>query len=743
MDVKSAVNTFLKSKHIQVPDEWLTECIQWVRSENTNQNINSSQNVPEKVYEQWLYCDLTELATCCLPFGLQQKKATTITGHFALQVNQIRDVGQAAYAQLLKIQGAETANSDVSAENSYQPGWEPKPTRMLVLQLTDGTSVVQAMEYRLIPRLNANLKPGSKILISGTIQARRGILLLTQEHITILGGEIETLLIPNALENILARQLGTEENEMPREYVDTASTQVAPSQTTQYYPSQLNAASTRSQNSWPPTRGGTQASTRGRGQASIAAPSSNNFDELGDDDFLDADFEAAISQIENQALPLSAANSSSSGLSNKSSTAMSKTRSNTAGDLSTSNVIYKNSNESSRKILNLTNTINTSESNTDMEVRNMDDDIIIDDDIFSDDIDDELLLSAEGQVDKLIPNSAVSTSTKRMRQDTTKCDEKSSDLAKQSSSFSNLSTTSKNHSLTGIRQASTSCISTLTPNIKKVQPVTNKLSKLTTLQKHSKQQAKQSSLKSFLTQLPSQSSGSNSLSNSKTFQQDNQVQDDFQEEFFSDSEMTIMSDSLDMETSCAATSLSSELKLKVTPSISSHFEQPATKAPQIKYNESSLLLSKNIAQIIKQEPPFTYLILLPEKPSVTQEFVVKGFIMTLVSRLEQSAGTWKLSVMINDGTASCEADVDDHVLQELIGMSVEEMIQKKIEAKSNPVLKSQLVKNVGGCQQKLISLCSLLHLRVSADYTRPRLTAITSLTTTVAHQLTKRLSLNS
>ncbi|KAK8743243.1 hypothetical protein OTU49_001326 [Cherax quadricarinatus] len=122
MDVKSAVNTFLKSKHIQVPDEWLTECIQWVRSENTNQNINSSQNVPEKVYEQWLYCDLTELATCCLPFGLQQKKATTITGHFALQVNQIRDVGQAAYAQLLRIQGAETANSDVSAENSYQVG---------------------------------------------------------------------------------------------------------------------------------------------------------------------------------------------------------------------------------------------------------------------------------------------------------------------------------------------------------------------------------------------------------------------------------------------------------------------------------------------------------------------------------------------------------------------------------------------------------------------------------------------
>lgn len=46
---------------------------------------------------------------------------------------------------------------------------------------------------------------------------------------------------------------------------------------------------------------------------------------------------------------------------------------------------------------------------------------------------------------------------------------------------------------------------------------------------------------------------------------------------------------------------------------------------------------------------------------IFQEIVVKGFIMTLTSRLEQVEGKWKLTVIINDGTASCEVDIEDQV----------------------------------------------------------------------------------
>lgn len=44
-----------------------------------------------------------------------------------------------------------------------QPVWEPKPSRMLLMQITDGTSVVRGMEYHAIPILSLNIKPGAKV----------------------------------------------------------------------------------------------------------------------------------------------------------------------------------------------------------------------------------------------------------------------------------------------------------------------------------------------------------------------------------------------------------------------------------------------------------------------------------------------------------------------------------------------------------------------------------------------------
>lgn len=40
---------------------------------------------------------------------------------------------------------------------------------------------------------------------------------------------------------------------------------------------------------------------------------------------------------------------------------------------------------------------------------------------------------------------------------------------------------------------------------------------------------------------------------------------------------------------------------------------------------------------------------------------MKGFVMTLVSRLDPSSGSWRLPVKINDGTASLDVDIHDQV----------------------------------------------------------------------------------
>ena len=131
--------------------------------------------------------------------------------------------------------------------------YEPKPTRLLLLNLTDGMLNFQAMEYQSIPQLNAQILPGTKVrllhvydLISdcssnvniaayetevttntncrknmysiepcpffqlqlqGTINCRLGLLLLTPNHVRILGGKVEALMEMNQQKKVLARML--------------------------------------------------------------------------------------------------------------------------------------------------------------------------------------------------------------------------------------------------------------------------------------------------------------------------------------------------------------------------------------------------------------------------------------------------------------------------------------------------------------------------------------------------------
>lgn len=46
----------------------------------------------------------------------------------------------------------------------YQQMYDAKPSRMLLIQLTDGNINYQAMEYRNIHQLNGEIPPGTKVV---------------------------------------------------------------------------------------------------------------------------------------------------------------------------------------------------------------------------------------------------------------------------------------------------------------------------------------------------------------------------------------------------------------------------------------------------------------------------------------------------------------------------------------------------------------------------------------------------
>jgi len=130
-------------------------------------------------------------------------------------MQHILNIGQSAYSQHLKITKGQESNTEVSAERKIPSKWEPKGKRMLQLELTDGAQVIQAIEEVLIPQLHLDLIPGTKILLKGPLECRRGVILLKPSNVELVGGEVSDLVGTNAPENVLARIIGKPENPNP------------------------------------------------------------------------------------------------------------------------------------------------------------------------------------------------------------------------------------------------------------------------------------------------------------------------------------------------------------------------------------------------------------------------------------------------------------------------------------------------------------------------------------------------
>lgn len=87
--------------------------------------------------------------------------------------------------------------------------------RVLRLELNDGHRTVPAMEYRPISCLHTKLPPGTKISITGPIRCINGVLFLESKNVRLLGGEISSMAIENAYENVLRKCLDLAINKNP------------------------------------------------------------------------------------------------------------------------------------------------------------------------------------------------------------------------------------------------------------------------------------------------------------------------------------------------------------------------------------------------------------------------------------------------------------------------------------------------------------------------------------------------
>ncbi|XP_053909989.1 recQ-mediated genome instability protein 1 [Cuculus canorus] len=210
--IAARVETWLSSTwHVKVPLTWLEACISWIQEENNGGNLTQAQ-INKQVFEQWLLTDLRDLEYAVLPDCILGAPKGELSGFYSIQIDSLVDVSQPAYLQLQKLRGKNTVNEEVTASTqTFQRPWEAKPTRMLMLQLTDGIHQIQGMEYQPVPVLHSNLPPGTKITVQGKIAYRLGVLLLKPENVKLLGGDVDALLVEYSQERVLARLIGETE----------------------------------------------------------------------------------------------------------------------------------------------------------------------------------------------------------------------------------------------------------------------------------------------------------------------------------------------------------------------------------------------------------------------------------------------------------------------------------------------------------------------------------------------------
>ncbi|NXP25233.1 RMI1 protein, partial [Scytalopus superciliaris] len=226
-NIAARVETWLSSTwHVKVPFTWLEACINWIQEENSGSDLSQAQ-INKQVFEQWLLTDLRDLEYPILPDCILGAPKGELSGFYSIQIDSLVDVSQPAYSQLQKLRGKSTVNEEVTASTqTFQKPWEAKPTRMLMLQLTDGIHQIQGMEYEPVPVLCSNLPPGTKITIQGNIAYRLGVLLLKPENVKLLGGEVDALLEDYCQERVLSRLIG--ETEPHRSVVQAGHEQIFP-----------------------------------------------------------------------------------------------------------------------------------------------------------------------------------------------------------------------------------------------------------------------------------------------------------------------------------------------------------------------------------------------------------------------------------------------------------------------------------------------------------------------------------
>ncbi|KAL9969457.1 hypothetical protein ACROYT_G021677 [Oculina patagonica] len=725
----AAVRRWLESRNVLTQSDWLEACINFVKEDNEERQLSAVQ-LNELVYEQWLMAEIQESSLPCLPDGLENREMCKLEGHFNLQINSILNVGESAYSQIQKLKGQDDPQELNYKANPSEP--KIKPSRMLLLELTDGTQTVFGMEYQLIPFLKVATPPGTKIQVSGQITCRLGALLLTPSNVKVLGGNIVHLMEGNSYWNILHQAIGQDPPEKPSvikteslsseepnanqiiiqddatSSITTYNNQRAPVKTDT---NRRNIAAGLSNNN-PIGNAGNYSENRGqlkqqgpkrnKGVKGVfPANSSRDFNSYGtnstmekvckqeffdddddnilaavaDDDYfmLEEDFDMEeIEQLE---------------------IGMQNTKSTTDKKSTTSNVIASGNN---------------------LEMPSYDDEI------FEDDFEAEDLLAeaADSLEIKPLHERICSKGTMGTMHGSKKAKISNSSSMEFSSHLRNITNSSNNANIQKPSDV----------NSRKARDTRSALDSVGTEPISLMNNATFNSCSVFINTGPcckSKNTGGLKLSSKKTNVVTNSSLSSTRRKFSEDSSIRKEPEN-EVVSGC--------MNNTVTPMV-------------VDTNQHQSTVMRNIHEKQDQEcnsAPFEYLTDVLKYCPVSEKRIVrvKAYIATLLSGPQPMVSKWNITVKLNDGTATVDADLSEKVLTELLEYPVDKYqleIQEAMRSR-NLALCQKLHKRTGQFQRNLASTSGLMDLQFSPDTPRPRVLRLTQPTSRDVSEMIRRVN---
>ncbi|KZT00791.1 uncharacterized protein LAESUDRAFT_708404 [Laetiporus sulphureus 93-53] len=182
-----------------VDSEWLDGCYSWIESEFHFDPASQMQDIIRIVDMQLLESDLTDsmVAGTGLPRNVVDLQNTVIRGPILVQIISITDIGNSAFS-LQSVRQARLERADMAglarAEDEEDEGPIPSyPRSMLRFQLSDGSTTLQAIEYRRLPELVlGETKLGYKMILKN-VSIRGGIALLEPKCVIMKGHQCADL----------------------------------------------------------------------------------------------------------------------------------------------------------------------------------------------------------------------------------------------------------------------------------------------------------------------------------------------------------------------------------------------------------------------------------------------------------------------------------------------------------------------------------------------------------------------